>query len=168
MGRFINADALVSTGQGILGNNMFAYCRNNPVCRIDISGTADADCYNNDPLDEEELLGLDGGGFDAHQAVLGGNFAGSLTQIPQKAWNVLYFLKTHNWHPPQNYKGGKPYQNDGRDNSEKLPDNGAPYFEYDVNPKVKHVDRGDERIVTNKNGMTWYTPAHYRSFIRME
>ena len=31
LGRFINADALVSTGQGVLGNNMFAYCLNNPV-----------------------------------------------------------------------------------------------------------------------------------------
>ena len=33
--RFINADILVSTGQGLLGNNMFAYCGNNPVSRID-------------------------------------------------------------------------------------------------------------------------------------
>ena len=31
MGRFINADTLVSTGQGVLGNNMFAYCANSPV-----------------------------------------------------------------------------------------------------------------------------------------
>ena len=31
IGRFINADALVATGQGLLGNNMFAYCNNNPV-----------------------------------------------------------------------------------------------------------------------------------------
>jgi hypothetical protein len=38
MGRFINADALVSTGQGILGNNMFAYCGNNPVLFSDYSG----------------------------------------------------------------------------------------------------------------------------------
>ena len=38
-GRFINADALVSTGQGILGNNMFAYCLNNPTNRTDITGT---------------------------------------------------------------------------------------------------------------------------------
>lgn len=37
-GRFINADALVSTGQGILGNNMFAYCNNNPVNYADESG----------------------------------------------------------------------------------------------------------------------------------
>ena len=37
-GRFINADSYVSTGQGILGNNMFAYCGNNPVCRYDVGG----------------------------------------------------------------------------------------------------------------------------------
>ena len=38
MGRFISPDALVSTGQGILGNNMFAYCLNNPVNMYDASG----------------------------------------------------------------------------------------------------------------------------------
>ncbi|MDE6020431.1 MAG: RHS repeat-associated core domain-containing protein [Ruminococcus sp.] len=38
IGRFINADGYVSTGQGILGNNMFAYCGNNPVNRADPSG----------------------------------------------------------------------------------------------------------------------------------
>ena len=58
LGRFINADSYASTGQGILGNNMFAYCRNNPVCRIDISGTEDTIAYgdgellSNDELDE--------------------------------------------------------------------------------------------------------------------
>ena len=39
VGRFINADALVSTGQEFLGNNMFAYCLNNPIALVDISGT---------------------------------------------------------------------------------------------------------------------------------
>ena len=38
VGRFLNADGLVSTGQGLLGNNMFTYCGNNPVVRIDITG----------------------------------------------------------------------------------------------------------------------------------
>ena len=38
VGRFLNADALVSTGQGILGNNMFAYCNNNPVTMVDNIG----------------------------------------------------------------------------------------------------------------------------------
>ena len=43
MGRFINADSLISTGQGILGNNMFAYCGNNPITRIDTFGNAFTD-----------------------------------------------------------------------------------------------------------------------------
>ena len=37
-GRFLNADGYASTGQGILGNNMFAYCGNNPVNHTDSSG----------------------------------------------------------------------------------------------------------------------------------
>ena len=39
MGRFINADSYASTGQGILGNNMFAYCLNNPINGSDPCGT---------------------------------------------------------------------------------------------------------------------------------
>ena len=38
VGRFINADGLVSTGQGFTGNNMFAYCLNNPVNFVDRNG----------------------------------------------------------------------------------------------------------------------------------
>ena len=38
MGRFINADVDVATGHGLLGNNMFAYCGNNPVNNTDSSG----------------------------------------------------------------------------------------------------------------------------------
>ena len=38
--RFINADSYTSTGQGLLGNNMFAYCGNNPVGRADFAGHA--------------------------------------------------------------------------------------------------------------------------------
>ena len=37
-GRFINADAFASTGQGILAANMFAYCWNNPVNHVDYDG----------------------------------------------------------------------------------------------------------------------------------
>ena len=39
MGRFINADAYTSTGQGILGNNMFAYCENRPIIYVDFGGS---------------------------------------------------------------------------------------------------------------------------------
>ena len=38
VGRFINADSYVSTGQGLTGHNMFAYCGNNPVDRYDPCG----------------------------------------------------------------------------------------------------------------------------------
>ena len=38
VGRFINADRYVSTGQGLLGHNMFAYCGNNPINRVDPLG----------------------------------------------------------------------------------------------------------------------------------
>ena len=38
VGRFINADGLVSTGQGILGHNMFTYCLNNPANMVDHDG----------------------------------------------------------------------------------------------------------------------------------
>ena len=45
VGRFINADAFVSTGQGLLGNNMFAYCLNNPLCYTDPSGNVALDAF---------------------------------------------------------------------------------------------------------------------------
>ena len=38
MHRFINADTFASTGQGLLGCNMFAYCNNNPVNFADETG----------------------------------------------------------------------------------------------------------------------------------
>ena len=36
--RFINADSYQSTGQGIIGTNMFAYCNNDPVNTVDPYG----------------------------------------------------------------------------------------------------------------------------------
>ncbi len=38
IGRFLNVDGYVSTGQGIIGHNMFAYCGNNPVINEDKTG----------------------------------------------------------------------------------------------------------------------------------
>jgi len=38
--RFISADVYMSTGQGVLGGNMFAYCLNNPVNMFDTLGCA--------------------------------------------------------------------------------------------------------------------------------
>ena len=38
MGRFLNADGYVSTGQGFTGYNMFAYCNDNPIGYCDSFG----------------------------------------------------------------------------------------------------------------------------------
>ena len=38
-GRFISPDAYLSTGQGVLGSNMYAYCLNNPIRYADPTGT---------------------------------------------------------------------------------------------------------------------------------
>ena len=38
IGRWINADGYISTGQGLLSTNMFAYCENNPVNKFDPTG----------------------------------------------------------------------------------------------------------------------------------
>ena len=54
LGRFINADTYASTGQGILGNNMFSYCNNNPVMYADPSGKfIDLDLYPNQQSAQE-------------------------------------------------------------------------------------------------------------------
>jgi len=38
IGRFICADVYIATGQGFIGNNMFAYCLNNPIMLTDFTG----------------------------------------------------------------------------------------------------------------------------------
>ena len=38
IGRFISADVLLSTTQGVIGNNSFAYCGNDPINRLDDEG----------------------------------------------------------------------------------------------------------------------------------
>ena len=50
--RFLNEDIYVSTGRGLLDSNMFAYCRNNPTCRKDSSGTTEVA----GPDDKPELV----------------------------------------------------------------------------------------------------------------
>jgi len=68
----LNADGLVSTGQGMLSHNMFAYCANNPVVFKDPSGFAH--CMSN------EYGG--GGGFGA--AAIGGS--GALADTIKGIW----------------------------------------------------------------------------------
>ena len=59
--RFINADSYASTGQGFLGYNMFAYCGNNPVSRVDADGnkyTMIEDYYGNGKKNTIKAIGF--------------------------------------------------------------------------------------------------------------
>ncbi|WP_163275080.1 ribonuclease domain-containing protein [Cellulomonas iranensis] len=38
------------------------------------------------------------------------------------------------------------------------------YREWDINPSIKGVGRGPERIVTGSDGSAYYTSDHYHSF----
>ena len=81
IGRFLNADALISTGQGVLGNNMFAYCRNNPIVLEDATGTADRACiYAESRIDDEPWRDHSpgGGGIPRRNYSSGSNYYGEV------------------------------------------------------------------------------------------
>ena len=64
--RFINADGYVSTGQGVIGNNMFSYCNNNPVMGYDPTGeycVANKDSTDTNYLDDWLIEGAGAGGY---------------------------------------------------------------------------------------------------------
>ena len=44
VGRFLSADVYLSTGQGVLGGNMWAYCLNNPILYSDTFGESVTIC----------------------------------------------------------------------------------------------------------------------------
>ena len=164
---------------------MFAYCRNNPVRRRDIPGTTDVDIFDDGDanlLDDDKEIsggkmgnGSSGGSGSSTvrstQTQTGSSNASASgsgsSSVPQYANDVLEHVKSHNGSPPKGYKGGKLFENDGRNGSAQLPDRYAPYREYDVHPKIAGQGRGSERIVVGI-GAAFYTPDHYMTFIRME
>lgn len=72
--------------------------------------------------------------------------------------------------PLQGYKGGSVFKNlgtpEGRLPSVDETGNPISYREWDVNPYVKGVDRGPERLVTGSEGSAYYTGDHYGSFLQ--
>ena len=65
--RFLNADAFAATGQGCLGNNMFAYCLNSPLNYVDTTGHMAM--LKDDKLASTSCIGFYSGSFG------GGNIA---------------------------------------------------------------------------------------------
>ncbi|WP_370187567.1 ribonuclease domain-containing protein [Aeromicrobium sp.] len=79
----------------------------------------------------------------------------------EKAWTVLNRVDAKGA-PLPGFKGGKVFGN----REGILPRTpGLTYREWDVNPYVKGVNRGPERIVTGSDGSAYWTGDHYRSFL---
>lgn len=87
--------------------------------------------------------------------------------VPQKAKDTYDYVTKHNGSPMPGYKGGRTYANDGRMGSQVLPKN-TTYREYDVNPYIRGVNRGSERLVIGANSTGWYTKDHYRTFVQFK
>ena len=89
-------------------------------------------------------------------------------KVPNRAIDSLQTIRKTGA-PPQGYKGGRIWENDGRKGSQVLPrtdqgGNPITYREYDINPHQPGVGRGVERIVIGSDGRAYYTPDHYRTF----
>ena len=101
MGRFINADNYPSTGQGLLGNNMFAYCNNNPIIYKDSSGYAVETVFDlitlglsvaeviANPADISAWIGLAGDAIDLIPFVTGVGETIKGLRIADKAGNII-------------------------------------------------------------------------------
>lgn len=89
----------------------------------------------------------------------------------EKAHSTLDHIDQYGTHPP-GFKGGRTFRNLGRNGEEKLPEldsagNQITYQEWDVNPYVKGVNRGAERLITGSDGSARYTTDHYTSYVQI-
>ena len=105
VGRFISPDKYTTTGQGVIGNNMFAYCNNNPIQYKDdngdfciqaaiIGGIVDAGvsimCSIFDAAEKHEQLNVGEMLFDAGVSfALGFISSGSELKAIEKAVNIV-------------------------------------------------------------------------------
>ena len=87
------------------------------------------------------------------------------THIPDEAYAVEEFARTHNYSPPPGLKGGSAY----RDDVHALPPLLRPYKEYDVFPATPGAGRTAPRVVLSDDVpyASWYSPDHYRTFLLM-
>ena len=86
------------------------------------------------------------------------------THIPDAAYVVEEFARTHNYSPPPGLKGNSLFA----DNKHQLPALLRPYLEYDVYPSGPG-GRPSARVVLSDRipYASWYSPDHYASFLLM-
>ena len=113
------------------------------------------------PKEEEGRIGLPGRG--EHE--------GTGAKIPEKVAKVLRYIDEHK-KAPEGYEGGRDFHNAGANGEKGLPRRDADgkaigYHEWDVNPKVRGVNRGAERLITGSDGSAYFTEDHYRTFAKV-
>jgi guanyl-specific ribonuclease Sa len=97
---------------------------------------------------------------------------GAGPEIPLDASEVLEEVD-RTGEPPEGYADPHPFENDGRGNGQRLPENdeeGRPitYKTYDVKPYTPGVNRGAERLVVGSDGSAYYTSDHYGTFTQIQ
>jgi ribonuclease T1 len=93
--------------------------------------------------------------------------ASTKTEIPDGAYETLDYILQYN-KAPKGYVGGRRFGNF----EELLPkktESGKKIFykEWDIYPKKKGINRGPHRLVTGNNRTAYYTPDHYKSFVKI-
>jgi len=90
------------------------------------------------------------------------------TEVPAKVFKILNYINEHQ-SPPNGYVGGRIFKNlEGLLPKTSEQNKKIIYKEWDVNPKVKGINRGPERLVTNNFGDAYYSDDHYKSFKKIQ
>ncbi len=88
---------------------------------------------------------------------------GTRRGIPDNAYEVADYIR-NTGRVPVGHKGGGYYYNLPSTPAGQVLPQAPTYKEYDINPHIKGVNRGIERIVIGTDGKVWYTDNHYTSF----
>lgn len=89
------------------------------------------------------------------------------SDIPFYVIEVRKYVRTFH-EPKEGYVGGRKFMNfEGRLPKRTAGNVKINYKEWDVHPKIKGQNRGEERLVTGDDNSDWYTKDHYKTFIKV-
>lgn len=102
--------------------------------------------------------------------------AKDLKGIPDESIEVMRSIQKDGVIAQSGVKGSPgplTFKNDGRKGGERLPlvdgnDQGITYRKWGTVPGADNPKPGGERIVTGSDGSIYYSPDHYRTFMRWE
>ena len=97
-GRFINVDAFISTGQGLVACNMYAYCLNNSVMRIDFGGFVSYTYMDADETDDEYEgpTAMGGGGGNGLKTGITSSYSQSI-KMGRSPRNIMNTVRRIYW-----------------------------------------------------------------------